>query len=84
MQGQIWRLPGHEPEESTLIFESPSIDVLNAPPTFVSSHRGLLICEDVRGWSSSMADADRAILQNHENVVPGRTGGRVRRSTFSP
>jgi secreted PhoX family phosphatase len=49
--GQVWRhRPGRSPDDGgtlTLVFESPSADVLNAPDNVAVSPRGgIVICED--------------------------------------
>ncbi len=50
--GQIWQYRPTEPDggELTLLFESPSVDVLNSPDNITVSPRGgLVICEDASG-----------------------------------
>ncbi len=87
-QGQIWRYtPVSEAGGVlTLIFESPSIDVLNAPDNICyTPNGGLLICEDGTGVEFVHGlTPTGAIFKFIENVVPGRTGDEFAGSTFSP
>lgn len=74
--GQIWQYRPTEPDggELTLLFESPSADVLNAPDNITVSPRGgLVVCEDnsaayVRGLTPTgeIFDFARNIFNDRE------------------
>jgi secreted PhoX family phosphatase len=86
--GQVWeyRPAGHEEGLLTMLFESPSADVLQSPDNLcVTPRGGLLICEDgdgeqyVRGLTR-----DGRIFDFAKNMVPGYEDKEFAGATFSP
>jgi hypothetical protein len=86
--GQVWeyRPLGNSGGQLTLIFESPSADILDAPDNIcVSPRGGLVLCEDgnddqyVRGLTVKGEIFDLA-----RNLVKGYEGSEFAGATFSP
>lgn len=70
----------------TLIFESPSADVLDAPDNIcVSPRGGLVLCEDGSGEEFVHGlSQDGQIFKFAKNIVPGETGSEFAGAVFSP
>ncbi|HVG39783.1 MAG TPA: alkaline phosphatase PhoX, partial [Pyrinomonadaceae bacterium] len=74
-QGQIWRFRPTSAGEGilTLLFESPSAEVLNAPDNLcVNPHGGLVLCEDGGGEEFvHILRPNGEIFKFIKNIVPG-------------
>jgi secreted PhoX family phosphatase len=87
-QGQIWQYTPKSSDEGvlTMLFESPSADVLNAPDNLcVNPHGGLMLCEDGDGEEFvHILRPGGEIFKFAKNIVPGNEGSEFAGSTFSP
>ncbi|HVF28271.1 MAG TPA: alkaline phosphatase PhoX [Pyrinomonadaceae bacterium] len=86
--GQVWEYQpqGKDDGRLTLLFESPSVEVLQAPDNLcVSPHDGLMICEDGGGEQYMRGLTRRGkIFDFARNVVPGFADKEFAGATFSP
>jgi uncharacterized protein len=87
-RGQIWRYRprGRSGGLLTLIFESPSADVLDSPDNIcVTPGGGLILCEDGSGQEFLHGLTQQGeIFKFAMNIVPGFTGSEFAGATFSP
>ena len=87
-RGQIWRYRprGRSGGLLTLIFESPSADVLDSPDNIcVTPGGGLILCEDGSGQEFLHGLTQQGeIFKFALNTVPGFTGSEFAGATFSP
>jgi secreted PhoX family phosphatase len=87
-QGQIWQYTplGELEGVLTLVFESPDMNVLNAPDNICVSPSGaLVLCEDGGGDEYVHGlTLDGQIFRFAKNIVPGQEGSEFAGSTFSP
>jgi secreted PhoX family phosphatase len=87
-RGQVWRYRprGRSGGLLTLIFESPSADVLDSPDNIcVTPGGGLILCEDGSGQEFLHGLTQQGeIFKFAQNVVPGFTGSEFAGATFSP
>lgn len=86
--GQVWEYQPQSRDDGrlTLLFESPSVEVLQAPDNLcVSPHDGLMICEDGGGEQFVRGLTGRGrIFDFARNVVPGFEDREFAGATFSP
>jgi uncharacterized protein len=86
--GQVWRYRprGRSGGHLTLIFESPSADVLDSPDNIcVTPGGGLILCEDGSGQEFLHGLTQQGeIFKFALNTVPGFTGSEFAGATFSP
>jgi hypothetical protein len=86
--GQVWQYRPVSADEGvlTLVFESPSTSVLDAPDNIcVSPRGGLVLCEDGSGDEFVHGLTPRGrIFKFAKNIVPGQEGSEFAGATFSP